>query len=237
MNSNGNDYYETMWRTNAIGTRHILTLQRDYRFKLVFFSSSEIYGDFNGIMQEQVPVYSPIYQLNDYAMSKWVNEQQILNMSAQHNLETVRVRLFNTYGPGEYYTPYRSVISQFCYYAIHGLPYTVYKGHKRSFSYIDDTVRTLANIADLFYPGEVYNIGSDRQYTIEDVSKMIHEATGTNTMFGGFGVRYAEKEELTTTEKQVSLEKAKKDLGHVTTVELEEGIRYTVSWMREVYGK
>jgi dTDP-glucose 4,6-dehydratase len=66
---------------------------------------------------------------------------------------------------------------------------------------------------------------------------MIHEATGTNTMFGGFGVRYAEKEELTTTEKQVSLEKAKKDLGHVTTVELEEGIRYTVAWMREVYDK
>ena len=50
-----------------------------------------------------------IKQMNDYAMSKWVNEMQVRNSAIQYGTESVVVRLFNTYGPGEYYSPYRSV--------------------------------------------------------------------------------------------------------------------------------
>ena len=41
---NGEDFYEQLWRTNVIGTKNILRMQEKYRFKLVFFSSSEVYG-------------------------------------------------------------------------------------------------------------------------------------------------------------------------------------------------
>ena len=63
-----------------------------------------------------------IKQLNDYAISKWLNELQIRNSAAQFGTETVIVRLFNTYGPGEHYTPFRSVICLFLYCALHDLP-------------------------------------------------------------------------------------------------------------------
>jgi dTDP-glucose 4,6-dehydratase len=82
-----------------------------------------------------------IKQMNDYAMTKWVNEMQILNSATNFGTETVRVRLFNTYGPGEYYSDYRSVICLFIYRALHDIPYTVYTEHKRTSSYIDNTVR------------------------------------------------------------------------------------------------
>ena len=48
--NNGEDFYETMWQTNAIGSKNIIRLQEKHRFRLVYFSSSEVYGDFDGIM-------------------------------------------------------------------------------------------------------------------------------------------------------------------------------------------
>ena len=57
-----------------------------------------------------------VKQMNDYAMSKWVNEMQVRNSAIAHGTETVVVRLFNTYGPGEYYSPYRSVNCRFTYW-------------------------------------------------------------------------------------------------------------------------
>jgi len=60
----------------------------------------------------------------------------------------VRVRFFNTYGPGEFYSPYRSVNCMFCYRALHGIPFTVYRGHRRTSTYVSDAVFALANIQD-----------------------------------------------------------------------------------------
>ena len=49
---NGEDYYETLWRSNVVGTRNVLELQDKLRFKLIFASSSEVYGDYDGLMTE-----------------------------------------------------------------------------------------------------------------------------------------------------------------------------------------
>ena len=84
--------------------------------------SSEVYGDWPDVMVETVMDDYEIKQLNDYALSKWTNEIQIRNSGMQYGTESVIVRLFNTYGPGEYYSPYRSVHCRFLYCALHGLP-------------------------------------------------------------------------------------------------------------------
>ena len=116
---NGEDFYESLWKTNAIGTKNILRMQEQLKFRMIFTSSSEVYGDYKEIMSEDVTDKVAIRQMNDYAMSKWVNEMQILNSADEFGTETVRVRLFNTYGPGEYYSEYRSAICVFIYRAIH----------------------------------------------------------------------------------------------------------------------
>ena len=121
---NGEDYYENLWRTNAVGTKNIIRMQEREGFQAVYFSSSEVYGDYDGVMSEDVMDRVEIKQINDYAMSKWVNEMQILNSATQYGTKSVRVRLFNTYGPGEYYSPYRSVICLFCYRILHDIPIT-----------------------------------------------------------------------------------------------------------------
>lgn len=228
---NGEDFYETMWASNVIGTKNMLRLQADHGFQMIFSSSSEVYGDYDDVMEESVPLDEGPRQLNDYAISKWVNEQQIMNAADRHGNETVRVRFFNTYGPGERYSEYRSVVSKFCYRALHDLPYHVYENHHRSFTYIGDTVRTLANIPDAFKPGEVYNIAGEEYYNIKELSDIVLDYLGKDDS----KVEYRGIEEHNTLNKKASIEKTKQDLGHEQQVHLEEGVARTIDWMREVY--
>lgn len=228
---NGEDFYESLWRTNAVGTKNIIRLQERYKFKLIHFSSSEVYGDWSGVMAESVMDVHEVKQMNDYAMSKWVNEMQIRNSRIQHNTETVIVRLFNTYGPGEYYSPYRSVNCRFLYCALMGIPFVVYTGHNRTSTYLLDTTRTLSNIVDNFKSGEVYNIGGNRYHSVEELAELIIEVTGAPLSL----VTYKDSEILTTKDKRVDISKSIKDLNHENTVSLEEGICRTAAWMREIY--
>lgn len=225
---NGEDYYEQMWRSNLIGLKNIIRLQEKLNFRLVHFSSSEVYGDYQDIMKEETMDKVVINQLNDYAISKWANELQIRNSAELYGTDTVVVRLFNTYGPGEYYHPYRSVNSKFCYHALNNLPITVYRDHYRTSTYIDDCVRTLANIADNFIPRRVYNIGSDEYHSIERLVDLIWNYTGASKEL----INYEKSEKLTTKVKKVDISKAVRELDHKITVSLEQGIKNTIDWMK-----
>jgi dTDP-glucose 4,6-dehydratase len=228
---NGEDYYETLWRSNVIGTKNLIRLQEKYRFRQVFFSSSEVYGDWAGVMNESVMDEHEVRQLNDYALTKWVGEQQILNSAAMHGTESVRVRLFNTYGPGEYYSPYRSMICVFIYRALHDIPYSVYLNHHRTSTYLTDCVRTLANISERFVPGQVYNIGGTEYHDVKTVSDLILRTLGKNDSL----VTYKEAEAFTTKDKKIEVSRAERELDHRCRVTLAEGIPQTLEWMRRAY--
>lgn len=230
---NGEDYYERLWKSNAIGTKNMLRMQEKKKFKMVFTSSSEVYGDWPDEMDEDVMIQHPIRQMNDYAISKWVNEMQILNSIDRFCTETVRVRLFNTYGPGEYYSEYRSVVCQFIYKAIHNLPYTVYLNHHRTSSYIDDTINALVNIIENFKAGEVYNIAGDEYHDIKSISDMILKYLGKNEGL----VKYVKFEPHNTRDKKASIKRAIKDLKYKPSVSISVGIPKTIEWQRKVYDK
>jgi len=230
---NGEDYYDTLWVTNCVGTKNLIRLQEKYKFRMIFFSSSEVYGDWQGVMSEDVMDKNEIKQLNDYAMTKWVGEMQVSNSAAMFGTRTVRVRLFNTYGPGEYYSPYRSAVCLFIYKALHNIPYTVYLGHRRTSTYITDTVYTLANIIERFKAGEVYNIGGSQEHDMKYASDLILKYLGKADSF----VSYKEAEPFTTKVKKIDIVKAVRDLGHKPKITLEEGIPKTIDWMAGVYKK
>jgi dTDP-glucose 4,6-dehydratase len=225
---NGEDFYEQLWKTNCIGTKHIIRLQEKLKFKLVHFSSSEVYGDFDGLMRENIMDIVEIKQMNDYAISKWANEMQIRNSRILEKTETVIVRLFNTYGPGEFYHPYRSVNCKFTFHALNGLPVTVYKNHFRSSTYIDDAVTTISNIADNFIDGRIYNVGSSEYHNIERLVDLIWDNTNADRKL----ITYKDSEPLTTISKTPDLTLSINELKHKQTVSLEEGVKKTIDWMK-----
>jgi dTDP-glucose 4,6-dehydratase len=230
---NGEDYYEDLWLSNVVGTKNILRMQEKKGFRMVFFGSAEVYGDYEGVMSEDVMDRVPIRQMNDYAISKWVNELQIMNSAAMFKTETVRVRLFNVYGVGEHYTPYRGWVPRFIFKALHDEPYTVYLGHKRTLEYVEDVCRTLANIVDSFRPSEVYNLGGDRQYAIKYVSDLVLKSLGKDDS----KVSYKEAEPFTTRMKAPDSSKARREIGFRLTITVEEGIKKTVEWFKKLYAK
>ena len=233
---NGEAYYENLWQTNNVGTKHVLRLQEKYGFKQIFFSSCEVYGDYDGFMTEDVMVNNKIsdtYQMNDYAITKWAGELMCLNSASMFDTEIVRVRPLNCYGPHEHFTPYRGFIPKFIYHALNDRPYTVYKGHRRIIDYVEDSCRTFANIIDNFIPGEVYNVGGRIEWEkdIKEYSDIVLKVTGVDDSL----VDYQEAEAFTTKIKTVDFSKAIKDLDHNPIVDPEEGIRLTADWMKKYY--
>jgi len=229
---NGEHYYENLWMTNVVGTKHLIRLQERKKYRMIFFSSAEVYGDYEGVMREDVPEKIHIHLLNDYAMTKWVGEMMIKNSAMQYGTETVIIRPFNVYGPGEHHHPYRGFVPKFIYHALHGIPYTVYLGHKRTLEYVEDFVKAVANVVDNFKAGEVYNIGGDELYEIKYISDLVLKSVGRDDSI----VTYKEAEPFTTKVKMPDSTKAKRDLGWKPTVKPEEGIPRTVEWFKKVYG-
>ncbi len=229
---NGEEYYGSLWQTNVVGTRNVLELQKVHGVKLIFASSSEIYGDtFDVTLNEDLPLNQPLVQTNDYAISKWVNELQIMNFEKRHGNECVRLRFFNSYGPGEKYHDYRSVVCLFCYRALFGIPWTVYEGYHRVFMYIDDFIPTLANVCNNFKAGEVYNIGGQEYRSVKELSDLVIECTGADPNL----VDYLPEDVHNVLNKRPDIQKAITDLGHYPVVTLEEGIPKTIEWMKEIY--
>ena len=63
---NGEAFYELLWRTNCVGMKNVLLLQKKYNFKLTTFSSAEVYGDYLEIMKEDIMPSCVIYFTNGY---------------------------------------------------------------------------------------------------------------------------------------------------------------------------
>jgi dTDP-glucose 4,6-dehydratase len=231
---NGEDYYEKVWETNCIGLKHLLILSHLYAFKLLHFSSAEVYGDYPNVIFENTMEEVEIKQMNDYAISKWANEMQILNWQIMHpTSEITRVRLFDTYGPGEIYHPYRGVIAKFAHHALHRIPVTLWSGHTRCGVYIDDMIDGLANICENFHKGRVYNLASQVPYTIMDVAQLIWKYAEAD--WGLVNV-VEDHEILTTVTKIADSSLARKEIGFKTDTPLAVGLKKTVEWMREYYG-
>lgn len=259
---NGERCYETLWRTNVIGTRNVLECQREHLFRLIFASSSEIYGEItledvvhalpfdiettfkqhragmikarkHFVITEHMSDVAALRQRNDYAISKWVNELQIGNFQDQQGAEVMMLRLFNAYGPGEWYHQYRSVVCLFCYRALKDLPYTVFQGYSRVFMFVDDLIRTMANACEpeRFVPGSVYNIGGTEYTSVANLSRIILECLGKDDRH----VKYLPQDEHNVVSKRPDIAKAVRDLGHDPKVTLHEGIPKTIEWMKGIY--
>jgi len=231
--NNGEDYYEQLWKTNVIGTKNIIRTQEKLKFKMIFSSSSEIYGELpdGTTYTEDISKTHPLHHFNDYAMSKWVNEQQIRNSIEQNGTETMILRFFNAYGPGEYYHSYRSVVCLFIYSALFNLPMTVYQGYHRVFQYVDDMITTVANSYNHFKSNEIYNVGGREYTSTEELADKIFSILDKPKS----NVEYIPKEKANVTNKKPDISKAIKYLGHDPSIVLDQGLPKTIDWMKKVY--
>ena len=143
-----------------------------------------------------------IKQLNDYAMTKWVNEMQIRNSAAQYGTETVVVRLFNTYGPGEYYSPYRlgelPLPLLRARRACRGRCSAATRGPRRTWPTPCARWPTSPTTSS---PARPTTSAASHMHTIEELSDLILKVTGARPGL----VEYRDSEILTTQVKRVDI--------------------------------
>lgn len=164
--------------TNIKGSEIVLDAALRYRKKILIASTSEIYGkNVNGPLKENDDriLGSPLKTRWSYSTAKAVDEMLAFIYWKEKKLPALIVRLFNTVGPRQTGT-YGMVMPRFISHALKDEPLTVYGTGKQSrcFLHVKDAVMALTKlIREPKAVGEVFNIGSQEEVTIEELAKEI----------------------------------------------------------------
>ena len=145
--------------------------------RFIFTSSIAVYGSIEIPFKESDP---PIPQ-DIYGINKVACEQTLRVLAKVHDFEYVIARPHNVYGPNQNMSdPYRNVVTLFMNSLLHNKPYSIFGDGtmKRCFSYIDDVVKVLKEMAVKPVAGLTVNVGSEKTYTINELSDTIREVSG-----------------------------------------------------------
>ena len=173
--------------TNVIGTHSVLDAARRYRCRTLLASTSEVYG--KGVRipfaEEDDLLLGPSSRSRwSYAASKLVDEFLGLAAHQEYGLPVTIMRFFNTVGPGQT-GRYGMVVPRLVRQALRHEPITVYGDGEQSrcFCHVADVVRALLGLLD--HPdetaGEIYNIGSSEETTINQLADAIIERSDTTS--------------------------------------------------------
>lgn len=171
-------------KTSAMGTLNMLGLAKRVRARLLFTSTSEVYGD-----PEQHPQkesywghVNPIGPRACYDEGKRVAETMCYSYQRQEGVDVRVARIFNTFGPRMHPNDGR-VVSNFIIQSLKEQPLTIYgEGQQtRSFQYVSDLVNGLVKLMNNDYDKPV-NLGNPDEYTIKDFAALIRK-TGVHVVW------------------------------------------------------
>jgi UDP-glucose 4-epimerase len=221
---------------SVLGTRGLLEVARKHETKVIFSSTSEIFGKNPNVPWDEKSdrVLGPTsVDRWSYSSAKAVCEHMLYGIHRQCGLPFSIVRFFNAYGPRQ--NPY-FVVSQGVYRVLRGEQPLLYDDGKmtRCFTYIEDIVRGLCEIAiNPRAVGEDFNLGNSVEVTMKEVVETIlkeaHSALGykifdTRKEYGG---RYEDiQRRIPKTEKAARL------LGWKAEVQLARGVRGAIRWAK-----
>lgn len=222
---------ETIW-ANTIGLEKCILTADQYRAKVIFASTSEIYGD--PLVHPQPESYwgnvNSVGLRSCYNEAKRLGETLISSYNRINNSNHGIVRIFNTYGPRMDLDDGRVIIN-FCREALNDGRVQIYgEGQQtRSFCYIDDLVRGIGQYADKDLR-EPINLGSDDEITVLELAKKIGRILNQKIDL--------DRKELPLDDpkrRRPDLSKAKALLdGWHSEVTLDEGLLRMIAWLKEL---
>lgn len=171
--------------TNVLGTHAVLAAARRYRCRTLIASTSEVYG--KGVKipfseEDDLLLGSSSRSRWSYATSKLLDEFLGLAAYREYGLPVTIMRFFNTVGPGQT-GRYGMVVPRFVRQALRQEAITVYGDGEQSrcFCHVADTVRAIQLLLDAQEKtsGEIYNIGSNEEVTINQLAQTVIERTDT----------------------------------------------------------
>mgnify|MGYP001600609996 FL=1 len=224
--------------TNIKGSEIVLDMAHRYHKKILITSTSEIYGkNTNGPLKEDDDriLGSPLKVRWGYSTAKAVDEMLAYIYWKEKKVPTIIVRLFNTVGPRQT-GAYGMVIPRFVGQALKNEDMTVYGTGKQSrcFLHVKDVIKTLIKLMNnKDAVGQVFNIGSQEEITIENLAEKIIEITKSKSKLVYIPYEKAYEEGFEDMQRRVpDTTKVKNLTGFKPTIDLEGTIKSVVEYYK-----
>jgi UDP-glucuronate decarboxylase len=220
-------------KTSVHGAINMLGLAKRLKVPILQASTSEVYGDPQ--VHPQVETYwghvNPIGPRACYDEGKRCAETLFFDYHRQHGLPIKVARIFNTYGPRMHPNDGR-VVSNFIVQALRNEPITLYGdgSQTRSFCYVDDLIEGLIRLMESppDFTGPV-NLGNPAEFTIRELAEMVLRLTGSRSR-----IVFRPLPADDPRQRQPDITLARSRLGWEPKVPLEEGLRRTIAYFREL---
>jgi len=203
---------------NATGTLQVLEAARKHDARVVIASSAAIYG-----APDSVPVTESQHldPASPYGLDKLAVDHYTRLYHDLYDVETVALRYFNVYGPGQTGGDYAGVIDVFADQARAGEPITVHGDGEqtRDFVHIDDVVRANRLAATTDNVGTAYNIGTGESVTIRELAEKIRTSVGSDSE-----IVHTDPREGDVRNSRADISLARERLGYEPSVDLDTGL-------------
>lgn len=220
----------TSTAVNVEGTLNVILAARDAGVRrIVFASSSSVYGDAPGMPRRESQPLSP---LAPYAVSKLAAEQYCMVANRVYGVETVALRYFNVFGERQDpLSGYAAVIPKFIRMMLDGQRPTIFGDGEtsRDFTHVENVVE--ANLAAAVEPaaaGRVMNIAVGSSHTLNE---LISELQGL--VDSELEPEYGPPRPGDVSESLADVSLARELLGYEPRIEFEEGLQRTIEWIVE----
>ena len=222
---------------NFESTKYIVEFAKKFDFKILFTSTSEVYGKNSKIpwSEESDRVLGSTRKMRwIYSTAKSLSEHLIFAESENSGIKSVLVRLFNVYG--RYQLPV-NVVPRMIASLILTNKLTIYdKGlQTRCFTYVDDAIDAMLELTKRNINNDVFNIGSDRETSVKELAQIIVDKYGKkNVIIDHVDSAKFLGESFEDIERRVpDVSKIRQKIGWKSTTSLEDGIKETVKWYLE----
>lgn len=211
---------------NAESTLRVLEAARRHDARVVLASSAAIYGH-----PASIPVGEPDPKepTSPYGLEKLTADHYARLYHDLYGLETVALRYFNVYGPGQTGGDYAGVITVFVEQALNDDPITVHGdgSQTRDFVFVDDVVRANLAAATTDVTGEAFNVGTGDSITIRELAESIRDIADSNS-----DIVHTDPREGDVDHSEADVSKARTHLDYEPTVSIREGLDRTIEWYR-----
>jgi UDP-glucuronate decarboxylase len=223
-------------KTCIHGTINMLGLAKRVKARIIQASTSEVYGDPE--MHPQSETYwgkvNPVGPRSCYDEGKRCAETLFFDYHRQHKLKIKVARIFNTYGPRMHPHDGR-VVSNFIVQALQNSPITIYGtgSQTRSFCYVDDLIEGFIQLMKTpdDFTGPV-NLGNPVEFTILELAEKILNLTGSKSE-----MVFRALPENDPKQRKPDISLAMKELKWKPRIQLEEGLKKTISYFDNLLSK
>ena len=200
--------------------------------RLIFASSSEVYGNTNQTPSNED---DPIAPVSAYGMSKIAGESLCKAFNEEFGLKSSIVRYFNVYGPRQDIQTKSWVIPNFMCNALSKKPLIIHgKGNQtRDFTYVEDAIAG-TYLASLHGKGnaDVYNIGTGKETSINELAEIVKEVTNTEGI-----VTHSRDRKFKISRRSANINKAHASFSYTPQVSLREGLRKSLHYYKSALQK